>query len=159
MFFKLVGLFIVVPLVEMVLLVFIGSNLGVLPTTALIVTTAVVGAWLTKREGLGILAKLQQDLAKGIPPASRIAEGALILAGGLLLLTPGIFTDITGFLLTIPWTRRRIAPVLLRFLSQQFMSGNAESRRNWHVAFDAKLSTPPTESTKSSPDPFDHPVP
>ena len=159
MFFKLVGVFIIVPLVEMILLIFIGSNLGVIPTTLLIVTTAVVGAWLTKREGLGILTKLQQDLAQGIPPASRIAEGALILAGGLLLLTPGIFTDIAGFLLTIPWTRRRIAPALLRALSRQFMNGDPATRKNWHVEFDAKLSTPQAESTKSSPEPFDHPVP
>ena len=159
MFLKLVGLFIVVPLVEMIVLIFVGSNLGVIPTTALIVTTAVVGAWLTKREGLGILTQLQQDLAQGIPPASRIAEGALILAGGLLLLTPGIFTDITGFLLTIPWTRRRIAPALLRALSSQFMSSDPQSRKQWHVQFDAKLSTPPSESTKSPPEPFDHPVP
>ena len=157
MFLRLLALFIIVPVIEMIALIFIGSWLGAIQTTLIIVITAVVGAWLTRREGLGVIEKLKRDLAKGMPPASHIAEGLLILAGGLLLLTPGVFTDICGFLLTIPWTRKRIAPALIRALSRHFLPSDEQSSK-WRVAFDAKISTPEKESTKSPAKPFDHPV-
>ena len=109
-------LFVCVPPLELFVLLWLGSTLG--PTTSFLVIllTGIVGAWLAKREGVGVLQQLQQDLQGGLPSGSRVMEGALVVVGGLLLVTPGVFTDAFGFALIIPWTRRFIAPRVLRFL-------------------------------------------
>jgi UPF0716 protein FxsA len=112
----LVLLFTVVPAVELFLLLQLGSVLGALETFLIVVLTGTVGAWLAKREGFGVLTSLREELAEGIPPGSRIAEGVLVLVGGILLVTPGVLTDLTGFALIFPWTRRWIAPRLTRAL-------------------------------------------
>ena len=157
MFLKLAALFILVPTIELSVLLFIGAYFGPLPTTLLIIATGLFGTWLTKREGLGVLQTLKRDLEKGVPPAHRITEGVMILAGGLLL-TPGVFTDLFGFALIIPWTRTRLAPIILRSLAQRFGTGNASSINSWTVNINAKTSTSPAESTKPANDKFDHPV-
>ena len=158
MFLKLAALFILVPTIELSVLLFIGAYFGPLPTTLLIIATGLFGTWLTKREGLGVLQTLKRDLEKGVPPAHRITEGVMILAGGLLLLTPGVFTDLFGFALITPWTRTRLAPIILRSLAQRFGTGNASSINSWTVNINAKTSTSPAESTKPANDKFDHPV-
>jgi UPF0716 protein FxsA len=158
MFLKLLALFIFVPTIELIFLIFVGTQMGLVPTTLLIITTGVLGTWLTKREGLGVLRRLRTDLKGGMPPAQGLTEGALILAGGLLLLTPGIFTDIAGFTFIIPWTRRRIAPALLRYLAARFAPGTINTDK-WRVHFNAKSSTPNDQASTSAPDPFDHPIP
>lgn len=158
MFLRLAALFILVPTIELSVLLFIGAYFGPLPTTLLIVATGLFGTWLTKREGLGVLRTLQRDLEKGVPPAGRITEGVMILAGGLLLLTPGVFTDILGFSLIIPWSRTRLAPVLLRSVAKRFVSGGSNTVNSWTVNLNAKNSTPTPEPTKPPNDKFDHPV-
>ena len=158
MFLRLAALFILVPTVELSALLFIGAYFGPLPTTLLIVATGLVGTWLTKREGLGVLHTLKRDLEKGLPPAGRITEGVMILAGGLLLLTPGVFTDLFGFLLIVPWSRTRLAPILLRSVAQRFASGGPDTVKTWTVNLGAKSSTPAPEPTKPPTDKFDHPV-
>ena len=157
MFLKLLALFLIVPTVELILLIVVGTQMGILPTTLLIVTTGVTGTWLTRREGLGVLRKLRSDLQRGLPPANGLVEGAMILAGGLLLLTPGILTDIVGFTLIIPWSRRWIAPAILRYVTTRFLAGNANSDA-WRVHFEAKSSTPGSDSGNPPDVPFDHPI-
>jgi UPF0716 protein FxsA len=105
--------FVAVPLVEVFLLLWLGSLLGAGPSFLVVVITGVLGAWLAKREGLGVLRTLRTELGKGLPPGSRLVEGGMVLAGGLLLMTPGILTDLTGFLLIAPPSRRYLAPRLL----------------------------------------------
>lgn len=107
---KLALLFTVVPAVELFLLLQLGSLLGPMQTFLLVLGTGIFGAWLAKREGFAVLRQLQADLAKGLPPAVRVVEGALVLVGGLLLVTPGVLTDLTGLLLLLPPVRRSIAP-------------------------------------------------
>ncbi|MFT4622444.1 MAG: UPF0716 protein FxsA [Myxococcota bacterium] len=126
--------FTVIPAVELLILLYLGSWLGPLQTFLLILLTGLVGATLAKREGIGVLRALQEELASGIPPASRLAEGALVFAGGLLLITPGVFTDLAGFLFILPWSRRWIAPRLIRavasrvnFQSVDLGSGGAQA--------------------------------
>lgn len=127
--FRLLALiFLIVPLIEIYLLLIVGSIIGPLPTIALVVFTAVLGAWLLRIEGLATWYRLQQCLAQGKIPALEIVEGPILLVGGALLLTPGFFTDFLGLLCLLPATRRRIARYLLNKWLIQQVSGGPERR-------------------------------
>ncbi len=101
-------LFLLVPLVEIYFLIVVGGMIGALPTVALVVLTAVIGAALARQQGLATLQRLQATLARGEAPAIEMLEGVLLLVGALLLLTPGFFTDMLGFACLIPVTRRAL---------------------------------------------------
>lgn len=106
--------FLLVPLVEIYLLIKVGSIIGALPTVFMVVFTAVLGAFLLRLQGFATLAQFQRSLAQGELPATTLIEGALLLLAGALLLTPGFFTDAVGFILLVPPLRRRFAGYLLR---------------------------------------------
>jgi UPF0716 protein FxsA len=106
-FFWLLLLFFTVPLVEIYVLLEVGGVIGVLPTIALVVLTAVIGAGLIRAQGLATLGRVQQELERGELPAVGIIEAALLLVAGALLLTPGFVTDTLGFLILVPPLRRR----------------------------------------------------
>ena len=108
LFGRLALLFIVVPILELGLLIKVGQVVGLLPTLALVITTGVVGAGLARLEGLKTLWLLQSELAQGRLPAQALMDGLAILVGGAFLLTPGILTDILGFALLLPPSRRAI---------------------------------------------------
>ena len=105
MFLRLLLLFTIVPLVELFLLVKLGTVVGVGPTVALVIFTGVLGAWLARQQGLGVLRRLSEDLAEGRLPAEALIDGLLILIAGAVLLTPGLLTDALGFLLLVPQSR------------------------------------------------------
>lgn len=97
--------FLIVPLIEIGLFIQVGGWIGLLPTLAVVVLTAIAGAVLVRRQGLAVLRKLQAPMA-GVEDLTRpIADGAMILFSGALLLTPGFFTDAVGFTLLIPAVR------------------------------------------------------
>jgi UPF0716 protein FxsA len=107
--------FIVVPLAELAVIIAVGDFLGLLPTLVLLLVVSVVGAWLAKREGLAAWRRFQLALADGRVPTVEVADGAMILLAGALLLTPGFLSDVVGILLLLPPTRamaRRLAPRL-----------------------------------------------
>jgi UPF0716 protein FxsA len=110
---RLLALFVIVPLVELVLLIRLGQWIGLLPTVAVVVITGVAGAALARREGLRTLFSMKSDLRSGRFPVGRLLDGMLILFAGGLLLTPGILTDILGFALLVPgsrgWFKRLVA--------------------------------------------------
>ncbi|OIO55372.1 MAG: exlusion protein FxsA [Alphaproteobacteria bacterium CG_4_10_14_0_2_um_filter_63_37] len=114
MFRILLVLFIAVPLIEIGLFIQVGGWIGLWPTLLIVLLTAVIGAWHVRREGLGVIARLQHDLASGRPPARALVEGAVLLVAGALLLTPGFFTDAVGFTLLTPWARDKIFQTLKR---------------------------------------------
>lgn len=120
-FFILV--FLVVPLVELYVLIQVGSAIGALPTVALLVLMGVVGGWLMKREGLGVIRRVQSQLRTGHVPAAEVVDGFLILFGGALMLTPGFLSDALGLALLIPpvraLVRRGLARRLRRRLADQ----------------------------------------
>ncbi|MFT7131410.1 MAG: UPF0716 protein FxsA [Cyclobacteriaceae bacterium] len=118
-FFLLV--FIIVPVIEMFILIKVGSMIGALPTIALVVLTATVGVWLLKREGLATLARLQGKMANGEIPGKELLEGVMLIIGGALLLTPGFVTDAIGFVCLLPGLRQPLAVWLLKHT--QFMQG------------------------------------
>jgi UPF0716 protein FxsA len=105
--------FVVVPLVEIYFVIQVGQAIGPWWTIGLLVLDSMIGAWLIKREGRRAWQSLRAALNSYRPPARELADGALILIGGTLLLTPGFATDIVGFLLVLPVTR----PVFRRALS------------------------------------------
>lgn len=108
-------IFVVVPFVEIYLLIEVGSVIGALPTIGMVVLTAVVGAGLLRAQGVATIGRVQSTLAQGGLPAMELMEGAFLLVGGALLLTPGFFTDAVGFACLIPPLRRwLIARVLER---------------------------------------------
>ncbi|MGC1262118.1 MAG: FxsA family protein [Jannaschia helgolandensis] len=101
----LLAIFIVVPIIEIALFIQVGGWLGLWPTLAIVVLTAILGTTLVKRQGLAALAQVQASLNELTDPTRALAHGAMILASGLLLLTPGFFTDAIGFALLIPAVR------------------------------------------------------
>lgn len=105
MFGKFLSLFIIIPLLELALLIQVGKYLGVWNTIALVIITALVGAIMMQLEGLRVWNNLQQDLLSLRLPTDNIVNGVLVLIGGIMLLTPGIITDIIGLTLLIPPTR------------------------------------------------------
>jgi UPF0716 protein FxsA len=106
MFRLLFLLFLVVPLVEIYFLIKVGDVIGAGWTIFAVVATAVIGASLLRIQGASTLLRAQLNLAKGSLPAMEMMEGFALALSGVLLLTPGFFTDIFGFLLLIPPVRR-----------------------------------------------------
>ena len=109
----LVVLFLIVPIVEIYVIVQVGQEIGALPTIALLLIESAIGAWLVKREGRRAWAALKGAVETGRLPSRELADAALVLVGGTLLLTPGFVTDVFGFFLILPFTR----PIARRALS------------------------------------------
>lgn len=111
-------IFVAVPILEIALFIQVGGFLGLWPTLLIVVITALVGTWVMRVQGLGVLGRLQQSLGGSENPATPLAHGALILVAGVLLLTPGFFTDALGFSLLIPPVR----DALIRLGAERFAS-------------------------------------
>jgi UPF0716 protein FxsA len=109
----ILALFLGVPLIEIALFVTVGGWLTLWPTLAIVLLTGVLGAWLVRWQGMGVLRDLQRAQNEMRDPFSPLAHGALILLGGFLLILPGFFTDSLGLLLMIPPLRR----VLIRYVA------------------------------------------
>ncbi|MCP3676969.1 MAG: FxsA family protein [Deltaproteobacteria bacterium] len=120
MFFKLFLLFTIVPIIELTLLVKIGMEIGIYYTVLLVLGTAFIGAYMAKMEGLGVIVRFQRNMLEGIFPAEEMIDGAMLLVAGALLITPGILTDVVGFLLVIPSTRAVIKVWLKRYMKGRF---------------------------------------
>lgn len=103
---------IAVPIIEIGLFIEVGGWLGLWPTLGIVILTAIAGAFLLRRQGFGVLADLQREMAQGGDPTRHIAHGAMILFAGALLLTPGFFTDTVGFLLLTPTLRTLLIRVV-----------------------------------------------
>ncbi|MBC8183631.1 FxsA family protein [candidate division KSB1 bacterium] len=116
MLFRLILLFTLIPLIELSLLIELGKQIGLGSTIAIVILTGVLGAYLAKHEGFIVINRIQQELSQGHIPAASLIDGVIILAGGLLLLTPGLLTDATGFMALFPLTR----DYLKKFLKQKF---------------------------------------
>ena len=109
-------LFVVVPLVELYLLLQVGQLMGLGATVGLVLVTGIVGAALARQQGSQVLRKLQTATTTGEGIGGTLAEGALVLIAGVLLMTPGVLTDAVGLGLLIPPLRRLVAPALARRL-------------------------------------------
>lgn len=101
MLLRLFLFFTIVPLVELALLIKVGSIIGVMPTLAVVVLTGLFGALLARHQGLKILSHIVADLDAGLLPATSLIEGLIVLIAAALLITPGLLTDALGFLLLV----------------------------------------------------------
>ena len=125
MFFtKLLILFVLVPVTELYILIEVGKKIGSLTTIGVIILTGIIGTYLVKSQGFMILRKIQNDLNEGIMPGDSLIQGAIILAGGILLLTPGFVTDILGFIFLMPASRNILKKYLLKWLKGKIKEGN-----------------------------------
>ncbi len=110
----LMALFLAIPILEIYLLIQVAGIIDWLPTIALVVLTAVIGATLLRSQGSQTYMRFNQALSEGRVPANEILEGVALLVGGALLLTPGFFTDLIGFICLLPFSRRPIATFLVK---------------------------------------------
>ncbi len=129
MFIILLFVFILLPILEIYVLIEAGRQIGVGATLGLIILTGVAGAYLARSQGFQLLARIQTDLAQGRVPAEELFDGAMILAGGLVLLTPGFCTDLIGFILLTPLTRPYVKRWLRLWLEKKVARGDIRIRR------------------------------
>lgn len=127
---RLFLLFTIVPLLELYILINIGSHIGGLNTILLVVMTAMPGALLARLQGLRTLQQIQLSLSQGKIPAEELIDGVLILAGGILLVTPGVLTDLFALVLFFPFTRTYFK----RWLRRRFdrIVGSGSARLHYH---------------------------
>jgi len=128
-FIKLLIFFVFVPVMELYILLEAGRIMGLAPTIGLIMMTGIAGAWLARSQGVEILRRIQEETSLGQMPATTLIDGALILVGGLLLLTPGFFTDALGFSFLVPATRDLWRKGLSAWLEKQIKQGSVRIHR------------------------------
>ena len=90
-------IFIIIPIIEISIFITVGSNIGILNTIAIILLTALIGIFFVRRRGLSLLFNARQNMSEGVMPTNEIKGGIFLLISGLLLITPGFFTDCIGF--------------------------------------------------------------
>ena len=129
MFPKLVLLFTVVPAVEIYFLIQVGAWIGGMNTLLLIIATGVVGAHYARQQGFEVVMRIQRAMNEGRPPANEMVDGAMLLVGGALLMTPGLITDAVGFSLVFPPTRAVIKEWFLGWLKRNIKSGDITIHR------------------------------
>lgn len=115
----LVLIFVVFPLAELAVIVTVAGSIGVLNTLGLLVLVSIVGAWLAKREGLGVFNRVRAALDRGELPSREVADGFLILFAGALMLAPGFITDVLALVLLIPPTRAVVRAALLSYAARR----------------------------------------
>lgn len=103
---RLLALFILIPLVDLLIIIKIGTGIGFWPTLALVVVPGLIGAAMARSQGGAVFSEVKREIASGRLPGAKIIDGLLIFSGGLLLLTPGIITDILGLTVLFPGVRR-----------------------------------------------------
>lgn len=124
--------FLVVPLLEIYIVIQVGQVIGAWPTVGILLLDALVGAWLVRHEGLRTWRALQAALPTGRVPSRELADGALVLVGGTLLLTPGFLTDVVGYLLVLPFTRPVARRLVFSAAMRRLMPGEqGRRRRGW----------------------------
>lgn len=126
MLLKLFLAFTIIPIIEIYLLIEIGSMFGALTAVTLVILTGFLGAFLARMQGLQTLYRIQESLREGRMPSGELLDALLIVIAGLVLLTPGFLTDSAGFLLLIPVTRKSIKYWLRRQIELRYMSNRPE---------------------------------
>jgi UPF0716 protein FxsA len=116
-------LFTLVPLLELYLLIRLGTYVGAVDTIAIVIGTGVAGGLLAKSQGLAVLDRMRAELNQGRLPAESLFDGLLILLAGAMLVTPGLLTDGLGLLLLIPWSRQGIKSWLKRKMQEKISEG------------------------------------
>lgn len=122
-------LMLIVPITEIVVFILVGQWIGVLPTIGLVILTAIAGASLLRHQGLGLALKIRSEMEAGRAPGRDLANGAMMLVAGVLLLTPGFVTDTLGFLLFIPHIRAQVFEFLAKRM--KFVASSQTGTRSY----------------------------
>ncbi len=156
----LVAALVVVPIVEIWVLLQVGQLLGVLPTVVLLVAMSLLGAYLLRREGSRTWRAFRTALGSGRLPAAEVADGALVIFGGALLLTPGFATDVFGLLCVLPPSRAVLRRLLTRQVARRLTvgavlgggsrKGPSSRRRTADGVVDGEVVHPPDEPGRPS---------
>lgn len=128
MFAKLLLLFIITPLIELIVLLEVGERIGAMNTIVVVILTGILGAYLTRMQGFNILIQIRQQLQNGQFPGDSLIEGVIILVGGLTLLTPGFITDALGFLCLIPPSRLFFRELIKKEISKRFTTTKSDNQ-------------------------------
>jgi UPF0716 protein FxsA len=141
----LVAIFVGVPILEIYVIIQVGQAIGALPTIILLVLESMLGAWLIKHEGRLAWQALRAAISSGRMPGRQLADAALVLVGGTLLLTPGFVTDAFGFFFVLPVTRPLARRILGSVVSRRLLARGRYSpgRRGVHKIFDRRDEGPP----------------
>ena len=118
MFLKLFLAFTIIPVVEIYLLIEIGSRIGAILTVIIVVLTGLTGAYLARIQGMLTMMKVRNSMQQGIMPGDELIDALLILVAGIVLITPGFMTDITGIILLVPGTRYRMNRFIKQWIEQ-----------------------------------------
>ena len=123
MFGRLFLLFTLVPLVELFLLIKLGTVIGAWPTVMIVIGTGVVGAYLARQQGFRVWMRIQREMQMGHFPADELLDGLLVFGAGVLLITPGVLTDLLGIFTLIPVTREIVRTWIKRRFQRMMDSG------------------------------------
>ena len=129
-FIRLLILFTCVPILEIYVLLEAGRQIGLSATILLILLTGIAGAWLARTQGIEILRRIQTEMAEGRMPAEALLDGAMILIGGVLLLTPGFCTDLLGFTFLAPFSRTFWRNLLAKWAQRNLSQGRIYIHRH-----------------------------
>lgn len=123
MFTRLLILFTIVPVLELYILIKVGEYIGAFNTVLIIIGTAFLGAWLAKSQGFAVFRDMKTAINNGRVPAVELMHGVLVLAGAIMLLAPGIITDVIGITLLFPPTRKIYLAWILRIIKKRIRTG------------------------------------
>ncbi|TDD60121.1 FxsA family protein, partial [Actinomadura rubrisoli] len=121
----LVLAFLLIPVVEIYTIIQVGQVIGAWPTVALLLAESLLGGWIVRREGRRAWRALQETFQRGTVPDRELADAALVLVGGVLLLTPGFVTDVFGFLFVLPFTRPLVRRALSGYAARRMRTAEA----------------------------------
>jgi UPF0716 protein FxsA len=136
--------FIVVPVLELMLLIRIGQGIGVLPTVALVLGTALTGAFVISRQSLTVVTRTLEAAAQGRPPMAPVLDGLFLMLAGALLLTPGLLTDVAALALLVPPVRRAVARACVRWVLRR-----ADVRIKRYTREEARRARPTSDGPHS----------
>jgi UPF0716 protein FxsA len=129
MFFKLFVAFAVLPVLEIYVLIQVGTRIGAANTVLLVLASALIGAWLAKQQGMRTLLRIRENMSQGIMPAEELLDALLIFVAGAVLLTPGFITDALGLLILFPPSRNRFKRWLRKKFDEWIDQGRMQVRR------------------------------
>jgi UPF0716 protein FxsA len=128
MLLPLVLLFIAVPIAELAVIIQVGQAIGIWWTIGLLIADSVLGSWLMRHQGRAAWRRFNEAVQGGRVPAREVLDGALVIFGGALLLTPGFITDILGLILLLPPSRAIVRGILTRRLAHRMVASATRTR-------------------------------
>jgi len=129
MLLKLFLCFTLIPVFELYLLIKIGTVIGGFNTILLVIVTGFLGAWIARMEGMNTMMKLKRNINQGLMPAEELIDAVIIFAAGVVLITPGLITDVFGLLLLWPVTRNKFKRMLRKKFDEMQLQGNINITR------------------------------